>query len=91
MLRFALLPPNPQRFMLIFCLHLQVLKKKIIEQAEVIEIFKGIDIPIAQIGHLLALKILSESPERPRDTQDIKISLPMPLQMTFCWQKIRVG
>jgi predicted nucleotidyltransferase len=48
------------------------IKKEIIEQAEVIEIFKGIDIPIAQIGHLLALKILSESPERPRDTQDIK-------------------
>lgn len=48
------------------------IEKEIIEQAEVIEIFQGIEIPIARIGHLLALKILSESPERPRDTQDIK-------------------
>ena len=48
------------------------IEKEIIEQAEVIEIFQGIEIPIAQIGHLLALKILSESPERSRDTQDIK-------------------
>ena len=48
------------------------IEKEIIEQAEMIEIFQGIVIPIAQIGHLLALKILSESPERPRDTPDIK-------------------
>jgi len=48
------------------------IEKEIIEQAEIIEIFQGIEIPIARIGHLLALKILSESSERPRDTQDIK-------------------
>lgn len=48
------------------------IEKEIIEHAEIIEIFQGIEIPIAQIGHLLALKILSEGPERPRDTQDIK-------------------
>lgn len=48
------------------------IEKESIEQAEVIEIFKDIDIPIAQIGHLLALKVSSESPDRPRDTQDIK-------------------
>ena len=48
------------------------IEKEIIEQAETIEIFENIKIPTAQIGHLLALKLLSEDTERPKDTQDIK-------------------
>jgi predicted nucleotidyltransferase len=40
-------------------------------QAESIAILAGIEVPVARTGHLLALKVLSRSPERPQDSADI--------------------
>ena len=44
---------------------------EIVDGAEVLEILPGLRVPVARCGHLLALKALSVSPERPQDEIDI--------------------
>jgi hypothetical protein len=44
---------------------------EIIQEAEVLEVLPGLRVPVAGIGHLLALKALSISPTRPQDLIDI--------------------
>lgn len=51
------------------------IEPEIVDQADVIEIVDGIKVPIAQTGHLLALKVLSQSSDRPQDEIDIKALL----------------
>jgi predicted nucleotidyltransferase len=41
------------------------------QQAEVIPLLAGVEVPVARTGHLLALKVLSRSPEWPQDSADI--------------------
>ena len=36
------------------------------------EIFKDVSIPVAQVGHLIALKILSVQEKRPQDVMDLQ-------------------
>jgi len=44
---------------------------EIVQEAEVLEVLPGLRVPVARIGHLLALKALSISPTRPQDLMDI--------------------
>lgn len=44
---------------------------EVIQEAAVLEVLPGLRIPVAAIGHLLALKVLSVSPARPQDSIDI--------------------
>jgi predicted nucleotidyltransferase len=44
---------------------------EVIREAEVLEVLPGLRVPVAAIGHLLALKVLSVSPARPQDYIDI--------------------
>ncbi|HEY6555168.1 MAG TPA: nucleotidyl transferase AbiEii/AbiGii toxin family protein [Vicinamibacteria bacterium] len=44
---------------------------EVVRSAEVLEVLPGLRIPVAVVGHLLALKVLSVSPTRPQDSIDI--------------------
>jgi hypothetical protein len=44
---------------------------ELIREAEVLEVLPGLRVPVARCGHLLALKVLSVSPQRPQDLVDI--------------------
>ena len=44
---------------------------EVVRAAEVLEVLPGLRIPVAAVGHLLALKLLSVSPLRPQDSIDI--------------------
>ena len=52
------------------------IESEIVEAAELIEIVPGLGIPIARIGHLLALKVLArDDRRRPQDWDDIRALL----------------
>jgi hypothetical protein len=40
--------------------------------AEGFEVRAGLSLPIASLGHLIALKVLSEAPDRPQDVADLR-------------------
>ena len=48
------------------------IEDEICQKADKIEIFKDVSIPVAQIGHLIALKILSVEEKRPQDAMDLQ-------------------
>ena len=47
------------------------IEPEVAQQAESIAILAGIEVPVARTGHLLALTVLSRSPERPQDSADL--------------------
>lgn len=51
------------------------IESEIAQAAEIVEMVPGIHVPLAQTGHLLALKVLSQSDTRPQDAIDIKMLL----------------
>lgn len=52
------------------------IEKEIVDQAESLEIFPGLEVPVARIGHLLALKVLArDDRHRPQDWDDIRALL----------------
>jgi predicted nucleotidyltransferase len=52
------------------------IEPEVVERATVIEVFPGIELPVARISELLALKILARDDERrPQDTIDIRALL----------------
>jgi hypothetical protein len=44
----------------------------LVAAAERIEILPGLTIPVALVGHLMALKVLAAAPERPQDMADLR-------------------
>jgi len=40
--------------------------------ADALEILPGLVVPVAQVGHLIALKVLSEAADRPQDAVDLR-------------------
>ncbi len=49
------------------------IEPELVEAADDIEILKGVVVPVAQIGHLIALKLLArDDVERPQDQLDLK-------------------
>ena len=52
------------------------IEPEVVERATVIEVFPGLELPVAQVSDLLALKILARDDERrPQDTIDIRVLL----------------
>jgi predicted nucleotidyltransferase len=52
------------------------IEPEVVERATVIEVFPGIELPVARVPELLALKILARDDERrPQDTMDIRALL----------------
>ena len=48
------------------------IEAEVVQDAEVGEVFPGLFLPVARVGHLLAMKLLShDARRRPQDTQDI--------------------
>ncbi|HND34153.1 MAG TPA: nucleotidyl transferase AbiEii/AbiGii toxin family protein [Myxococcota bacterium] len=48
------------------------IEAEVVQDAEVGEVFPGLFLPVARVGHLLAMKLLSHDPRRrPQDSQDI--------------------
>jgi predicted nucleotidyltransferase len=47
------------------------IEPEVAQQAESFAVLAGIEIPVARTGHLLTLKVLSRSLERPQDSADI--------------------
>jgi predicted nucleotidyltransferase len=46
---------------------------EIVREANVIEVFKNVPAPVARVGHLIALKVLSRNDEtRPQDVADLR-------------------
>jgi len=52
------------------------IEPEVVERATVIEVFPGIELPVARVADLLALKVLARDDERrPQDTIDIRALL----------------
>lgn len=52
------------------------IEPEVVAAAELVELFPGLDAPIARIGHLLALKVLARDDEtRPQDLIDLRALL----------------
>lgn len=48
------------------------IEAEICRDAEPIELVAGLTVPVATVGHLLALKVLATEPDRPQDAIDIQ-------------------
>jgi hypothetical protein len=44
---------------------------EIVAEADALDVLPGLRVPVARSGHLLALKVLSNDPNRPQDLVDI--------------------
>ncbi|MPZ17204.1 MAG: hypothetical protein GEV06_04730 [Luteitalea sp.] len=47
------------------------IESEVVAAAEEIEIQQGLTVPVARAGHLVAMKLLSASPQRPDDARDL--------------------
>ncbi len=48
------------------------IEPELVDAADAIEILPGLVLPVAKVGHLIALKVLSTVPHRPQDTADLR-------------------
>jgi predicted nucleotidyltransferase len=48
------------------------IEPELVAAADVMEIVPGVVLPVAKVGHLIALKILSAAPNRPQDAADLR-------------------
>lgn len=48
------------------------IESEVCREAERLEVTPGLIVPVAQTGHLVAMKILAESPGRPQDAVDLR-------------------
>lgn len=48
------------------------LEREIVDHAEVLELFPDQRIPVARLGHLIALKLLARGDDRPQDDIDLR-------------------
>ena len=51
------------------------IEREVVERAEILEVLPGQSVPVARTEHLIALKVLSRSPDRPQDELDLKALL----------------
>jgi hypothetical protein len=47
------------------------IEPEVVEAAQVFDIVPGLSLPVASVGHLIALKLLAEAPARPQDATDL--------------------
>jgi hypothetical protein len=69
----CLLPPNepPNGVVADFLFASSGIEPELVVAADVIEILPSFTVPVAKVGHLIALKVLSSAPNRPQDTIDL--------------------
>jgi hypothetical protein len=69
-----LLPPGePQQGVVVDILFCSSgIEPEVVTAADMMEILPGLSLPVAKLGHLIALKVLSEAPERPQDAGDLR-------------------
>jgi hypothetical protein len=48
------------------------IEPELVAAADAMEILPGVVLPVAKVGHLIALKILSAAPNRPQDAADLR-------------------
>lgn len=48
------------------------IENEIVRDAEALEVVRGVVIPVARVGHLIALKLLSVAPGRETDAMDLR-------------------
>jgi len=48
------------------------IEPELVDAADAMEILPGIVLPVAKVGHLIALKVLSAVPSRPQDVADLR-------------------
>ena len=48
------------------------IEAEVVARAEILEVVRGMLLPVARIGHLIALKLLSVAPERETDAADLR-------------------
>jgi hypothetical protein len=48
------------------------IEPELVAEADAVEILPGLVVPVAKVGHLIALKILSASLSRPQDAADLR-------------------
>lgn len=67
------------------------IEPEIVAAAEPFEIVAGLRIPVAVVGHLLALKLLSRSPARPQDGSDLQalLAVAAPTDLTLAEASLR--
>ena len=53
------------------------IEPEIVRAAEIVEVFPGLRLPVAQAGHLIALKLLSQADARPQDAVDLLALQPL--------------
>lgn len=51
------------------------IEREIVARAEALEVVRGVEVPVATTGDLIALKLLSVSDERPTDATDLRALL----------------
>src|SRR5690606_32344572 len=51
------------------------IEREVVGRAESLELFPGLEVPTASVESLLAMKVLSATPQRPRDLEDIRAML----------------
>jgi hypothetical protein len=61
------------------------IEQELVAAADRLEILPGLQVPVAKVGHLIALKILSSTPSRPQDAADLRalvaVSVPADLDL----------
>jgi len=70
-------PPGPGRTVIVDLLFASSgIEREVATEADVVEIVSGLALPVAQVGHLLALKLLArDDRKRPQDYDDLKALL----------------
>jgi Nucleotidyl transferase AbiEii toxin, Type IV TA system len=48
------------------------IEPELVAAADAMEILPGVVLPVAKVGHLIALKVLSAAPSRPQDSADLR-------------------
>ncbi len=66
------------------------IEREIVAGAEALEVLPGVILPVAQVGHLLALKLLSVDDRRPNDAADIAAlhAVATPTELARCREAI---
>jgi hypothetical protein len=69
-----LLPPGePQQGVVVDLLFASSgIEAEVAAAADLLEVLPGLTVPVAKLGHLIALKVLSDAPERPQDAADLR-------------------
>jgi predicted nucleotidyltransferase len=70
--RLAAHPPQAAALFVDLLFASSGIEREVVEEAEVLDLAPGLRVPVAQAGHLVALKVLSRGPERPQDEADIR-------------------